>query len=124
MVPSSFARSLAVYGSGAQKPQHNWRVIGGSNAYLALRQQPRDKAELYSRVSLDLEHESVQIDKTSWWAAVSAKRRRSTQWKPLIASAASDEAAGASDGGGGWAREAASWKFYRSPLTIFFTKPL
>jgi hypothetical protein len=65
-----------------------------------------DKAELYSRVSLDLEHENVQIDKTSlpmtsWWAAVSAKRWRSTQCEPLIASAASDEAAGASDGAGG-----------------------
>jgi hypothetical protein len=40
-------------------------VIGGSNAYWsALQKQQMDQAALYSRVSLDLEHENVQIDKT------------------------------------------------------------
>jgi hypothetical protein len=40
-------------------------VIGGSTAYWsALQQQRMDQASLYSRVSLDLERENVQIDKT------------------------------------------------------------
>jgi hypothetical protein len=40
-------------------------VVGGSNAYWnALQQQRMDQASLYSRVSLDLEHENVAIDKT------------------------------------------------------------
>ncbi len=40
-------------------------VIGGSNAYWhSLQQQRMDQASLYSRVSLDLERENVQIDKT------------------------------------------------------------
>ena len=40
-------------------------VIGGSNAYWnALQQQQMDQAALYSRVSLDLERENAQIDKT------------------------------------------------------------
>ncbi len=40
-------------------------VIGGSNAYWnALQQQKMDQAALYSRVSLDLERENEQIDKT------------------------------------------------------------
>lgn len=40
-------------------------VIGGSNAYWqALQKQQMDQASLYSRVSLDLDHENVQIDKT------------------------------------------------------------
>ena len=40
-------------------------VIGGSSAYWsALQQQRMDQASLYSRVSLDLENENVQIDKT------------------------------------------------------------
>jgi len=40
-------------------------VIGGSNAYWnALQQQRMDQAALYSRVSLDLQQENVQIDKT------------------------------------------------------------
>jgi outer membrane lipoprotein SlyB len=40
-------------------------VIGASNAYWsALQQQRMDQASLYSRVSLDLEHENTQIDKT------------------------------------------------------------
>jgi hypothetical protein len=40
-------------------------VIGGSTAYWqGLQQQRMDQAALYSRVSLDLERENVQIDKT------------------------------------------------------------
>jgi len=40
-------------------------VIGASNAYWnALQQQRMDQASLYSRVSLDLQHENTQIDKT------------------------------------------------------------
>ena len=40
-------------------------VIGGSNAYWnALQQQQLDQASLYSRISLDLERENAQIDKT------------------------------------------------------------
>ena len=40
-------------------------VIGGSNAYWsALQKQQMDQAALYSRVSLDLQQENVQIDKT------------------------------------------------------------
>lgn len=40
-------------------------VIGGSTAYWqGLQQQRMDQASLYSRVSLDLERENVQIDKT------------------------------------------------------------
>jgi hypothetical protein len=40
-------------------------VIGGSTAYWnALQQQKMDQAQLYSRVSLDLERENVAIDKT------------------------------------------------------------
>jgi hypothetical protein len=40
-------------------------VIGGSSAYWsALQQQRMDQASLYSRVSLDLANENVQIDKT------------------------------------------------------------
>ncbi len=40
-------------------------VIGGSTAYWnALQQQRMDQASLYSRVSLDLERENAEIDKT------------------------------------------------------------
>jgi hypothetical protein len=103
-------------------------VIGGSNAYRRYSSNP-DKAELYSRVSLDLEHENAQIDKTSlpmtsWWLqfplsggdqrSVSRSSHRPPPTRPLVrlmARAAS-------------AREAESWKFYRSPLTIVFTKSL